>query len=87
MKLDWNENLGKILNITMHENYGVQDVGSDSPFYEIVFKTGKLIGAFDEGLLLEAVREQKTVRIFVPFTSMKCVVPTLSGSKYSRGIN
>jgi len=73
MKLDWNEYFGKTLNITMHENYGVKDVGSDSPFYEIVFKTGKLTGAFDEGLLLEAVREQKTIRIFAPFTSMKCV--------------
>lgn len=73
MKLNWNEYLGKTLNITMHENYGVQDVGSDSPFYEIVFKTGKLTGEFDDGLLLETVREQKVVRIFVPFASIKCV--------------
>lgn len=74
MKLNWDEYNGKILNITMHENYGVQDdPGQETPFYEIVFKTGKLIGVFDEGLLLEAVREQKKVRIFVPFTSMKCV--------------
>ncbi len=87
MKLNWNEYLGKTLNITMHENYGVQDVGSDSPFYEIVFKTGKLAAAFDDGLLLEAVREQKIIRIFVPFTSIKCVVPTLSGSNYNWGIN
>jgi hypothetical protein len=73
MKLNWNEYLGKTLNITMHENYGVQDIGSESPFYEIVFKTGKLIGAFDEGLLLEAVREHKVIKIFVPYTSVKCV--------------
>jgi hypothetical protein len=73
MKLNWNEYLGKTLNITMHENYGVQDVGSDSPFYEIVFKTDKLTGEFDDGLLLETVREQKVVRIFVPFASIKCV--------------
>ncbi len=73
MKLNWEEYLGKTLNITMHENYGVQDVGSESPFYEIVFKTGKLVGAFDEALLLETIREQKTVKIFVPFSSIKCV--------------
>ncbi|HSP86559.1 MAG TPA: hypothetical protein VLN45_00375 [Ignavibacteriaceae bacterium] len=73
MKLNWNEYFGKILNITMHENYGVKDIVSDSPFYEIVFKTGKLTNAFDEGLLLETVREQNTIKIFVPFTSIKCV--------------
>lgn len=74
MKFNWDEYRGKVLNITMHENYGIQDSpGSESPFYEIVFKTGNLIGSFDEGLLLEAVREQKTVRIFVPYSSIKCV--------------
>jgi hypothetical protein len=74
MKLNWDEYLGKILNVTMHENYGVRDIpGAESPFYEIVFKTGKLVNAFDDGLLLEAVREQKAVRIFVPYGSIKCV--------------
>jgi len=74
MKFNWQEYIGKILNVTMHENYGVQDLpGSESPFYEIVFKTGKLTGAFDEGILLEAVREQKLVRIFIPYSSIKCV--------------
>ena len=68
MKINWDEYVGKILNRTMHENYGVRDIpGSDSPFYEIVFKTGKLTKAFEEGLILEAVREQKKIKIFVPF--------------------
>lgn len=74
MKFKWEEYKGKMLNVTLHENYGVQDIpGADSPFYEIVFKTGKLTGAYDDGLLLEAVREQKVVRIFVPYGSIKCV--------------
>jgi hypothetical protein len=73
MKFNWEEYREKILNITMHENYGVQDIpGADSPFYEIVFKTGKLVDAFDEGILLEAIREQKIVRIFIPYDSIKC---------------
>jgi hypothetical protein len=73
MKFNWEEYQGKILNVTMHENYGVQDIpNSESPFYEIVFKTGKLAGAFEEGILLEAIREQKTVRIFIPYNSIKC---------------
>ena len=74
MKFKWEEYTGKLLNITMHENYGVvDDPAADSPFYEIVFKTGKLINSFDEGLLLETVREQKKIRIFVPYGSIKCV--------------
>ncbi len=73
MKFNWDEYTGKLLNITMHENYGViDDPGSESPFYEIVFKLGKLIGSFDEGLLLETIREQKIVKIFVPYSSIKC---------------
>jgi len=74
MKFNWDEYIGKVLNITMYENYGIKDLpGAESPFYEIVFKTGNLAGAFDEGLLLEAVREQKKIRIFIPFGSIKCV--------------
>ena len=74
MKLDWNEFLGKTINVTMNENYGmVYDEKSDSPLYEIVFKTGKLTNVYDDGLLLEAVRESQTVKIFVPYLSIKCV--------------
>ncbi|MGK9476040.1 hypothetical protein [Melioribacter sp. OK-6-Me] len=76
MKLNWSDFTGKILNITMNENYGVVYGKEDSEhpaFYEIVFKTGKLVGAFDDGLLLEAKREDKTFNIFVPFSSIKCV--------------
>lgn len=74
MKLNWDEYVGKMLNVTLHENYGVREVpGLDSPFYEIVFKTGRLTAAYDDGLLLETVREEKMVRIFVPYQSVKCV--------------
>lgn len=76
MKMDWSTYIGKTLNVTMNENYGVVYGKSDKDhpvFYEIVFKTGKLISAFDDGLLLEAVRENQVYNIFVPITSIKCV--------------
>jgi len=74
MKLNWNDYLGKTLNVTMHENFGmVFDPKSGSPIYEIVFKTGKLIGAFDDGILLENIRDQETVRVYIPYQSIKCV--------------
>jgi len=74
MKLDWSEYIGKTLNITMFENYGmIYDIKSEAPLYEIVFKTGKLVAAYDEGLLLEAVRESRTVKILVLHSSIKCV--------------
>lgn len=77
MKLDWNQFLDHTLNITMKESYGVvygdERRGDQPTFYEIVFKTGKLIGAYDEGLLLEAVRDGRLLKIFVAFESIKCV--------------
>jgi hypothetical protein len=75
MKLDWNQFLNKTLNITMYENYGVvygKEIGEHPTFYEIVFKTGKLIQSFDDGLLLEAIREDKAYKIFIPYSSIKC---------------
>jgi hypothetical protein len=72
--MDWNQVIGKMLNVTMHENYGVtEDRKSDSPFYEIVFKTGRLLDAYDDGLLLETEREKQKVKIFIPHSSIKCV--------------
>jgi predicted nucleic acid-binding protein len=74
MNMEWNKFLGKTLNVTMHENYGiVMDPKSNSPIYEIVFKSGSLIGVYDDGLLLEARREKEEVKIFVPYKSIKCV--------------
>jgi hypothetical protein len=76
MKLDWNQFLQKTVNITMNENYGVVygQTKDDSPaFYEIVFKTGKLISVFDEGLLLESERDKQAYKVYVPFTSIKCM--------------
>lgn len=74
MKMNWENYIGMILNVTMYENYGmITDPNNKSPLYEIVFKTGKLIEAFEEGLLLEAEREKTLVLIFIPYQSIKCV--------------
>ena len=74
MKLEWENYIGQTLNITMHENYGLTlDTKSDTTIYEIVFKTGKLADAYDDGLMLEAERENILVKIFIPYSSIKCV--------------
>ncbi|MGE5402204.1 MAG: hypothetical protein ACM3S2_17535 [Ignavibacteriales bacterium] len=74
MNLDWSGFLQKMVNVTMKENYGMKyDTKSDSPLYEIVFKTGRLIGVYDDGLLLEATRESQQIKIFIPHHSIKCV--------------
>ncbi len=74
MKIDWLPYIGKTLNITMHENYGITvDPKSDTPIYEIVFKSGNLVGVFDEGLMLESSRDKEKVKIFIPHHSIKCV--------------
>lgn len=74
MKMNWTDFIGKLLNITLHENYGMtMDTIANTPFYEIVFTTGKLTQVYDEGLFLETERENKIVNIFVPYSSIKCV--------------
>lgn len=75
-KLDWSIFIERTINVTMTENYGVVygNRKDDHPtFYEIVFKTGKLIDAFDDALLLEAVRDGQLVKIYIPLKSIKCV--------------
>ncbi|MDP4114882.1 MAG: hypothetical protein Q8903_02040 [Bacteroidota bacterium] len=72
--MNWNQFSGKTLNVTLVENYGLKiDQSTNQPFYEITFKVGKLVEAFDEGLLLENKVEDNDVKIFIPFTSIKCV--------------
>ena len=74
MKLEWKQFMGQTLNVTMNENYGLtMDTKSNTPIYEIVFKTGKLSGVFDEGIMLEAEREKELVKVFIPYSSIKCV--------------
>ena len=74
MKMEWKKFEGKTLHVTLFENYGLTiDPHSDSPIYEIVFKSGRLTDAYDDGLLLETVRESEQVRIFIPYQSIKCV--------------
>lgn len=74
MKMNWQSYIDKTLSITMHENFGLAvDPKTNSPIFEIVFKSGKLIEVFDDGLLLETTRENHIVKIFIPFGSIKCV--------------
>lgn len=74
MNIDWSEYINHTLNVTLHENYGAtKDPKSEQPLYEIVFKTGRLINAFDDGLLLETERENERIGIYVPYPSIKCV--------------
>ncbi|MHB1688095.1 MAG: hypothetical protein ACYCVH_12085 [Ignavibacteriaceae bacterium] len=74
MKLEWKNYVGQTLNVMMYENYGLTlDPKSNTTIYEIVFKTGKLIGAYDDGLMLEAEREKTLVKIFIPYPSIKCI--------------
>ncbi len=75
-RMDWQRFVDRTINVTMKENYGVvygQKKEDHPTFYEIVFKSGKLIDAFEDALLLEAVREGKVVTIYIPLSSIKCV--------------
>ena len=50
MTINWKDYVGKTLNVTMYENYGINmDTKSTTPVYEIVFKTGRLTEAYDDG--------------------------------------
>ncbi len=74
MKFDWESYIGQTLNVTMHENYGItSDPKSETPIYEIVFKSGKLVKSYDDGILLETDREGTKVKIYIPLSSIKCV--------------
>ena len=74
MKMDWEKYLGFEVNIIMKEYYEVvQTSKMDEPFYEIVFKTGKLAGVFEDGLLVAGKYENQIVESFIPFESIKCV--------------
>lgn len=74
MKIDWSTYLNKTISVTLHENFGLAvDPKTNSPIYEIVFKSGKLVEVFEDALLLETKRENQDVKIFIPFSSIKCV--------------
>lgn len=75
-KMNWNQFVGEIINVTLKENYGVvfgNENNEPPQFYEIVFKTGKLIEVFEDSLLLEAEREGQLVKIWIPYETIKCV--------------
>lgn len=74
-KMNWLKFIGHTLNITMNENYGVVygSENEDQPtFYEIVFKTGKLVETFDDGLLPEADSKGQIYKVYIPLSSNKC---------------
>ncbi|MDZ7765626.1 MAG: hypothetical protein U5K00_14615 [Melioribacteraceae bacterium] len=75
MGIDWEKYIDRTLNVTMNENYGVVygEKKEHQNFYEIVFKTGKLREVFEDGLLIESVRNKDLVMVFIPYTSIKCV--------------
>lgn len=72
--MNWKQFIGKTVNITMYENYGIiMDPKSDAPVYEIVFKSGTLIEVSEDGLLLDSRKDAEQVKIFVFFKAIKCV--------------
>lgn len=74
MKMDWNSQIGKTLYVTMHENFGLAvDPKNNAPIFEIVFKSGRLTEVYEDSLLIETERENQKVKIFIPFSSIKCV--------------
>ncbi len=74
MKMNWEKYIGYEINIIMKEYYGVvQTEEMEEPFFEIVFKAGKLKEVFDDGLLISGKYDKRIVESFVPFESIKCV--------------
>ena len=72
MNLDWKEYINHTLNVSMQENYGAtKDPNANQPLYEVVFKTGRLVNAYDDGLILETEREGEISGIPNSFTSVK----------------
>ena len=76
MKLDWKRFINRNLSIYLHENYGVvygKKNEEQPPLYEISVKSGKLTEVFEDGLLLETIRENQIIQTWIPFNSIKAV--------------
>jgi len=74
MNLDWKEYINPTLNVTMLEDYGaMKDLKADQALDAIVFKIGRLVNSYDDGLLPETERVGESIGILIPFTSVKCV--------------
>jgi len=74
MNLDSKEYINHNLKVNMLENYGdTKDPKADQPLHEIVFETGRLVIAYEDGLHLETERECESTGILIPFTSVKSV--------------
>lgn len=73
MHLNWSEFTGQNITVTLQEQYGVVlDPHNQNAFYEIVFKSGTLIGTYDEGILLASEKNGTDVKFFIPFNAIKC---------------
>ncbi|MBE0571987.1 MAG: hypothetical protein IH618_10625 [Ignavibacteriaceae bacterium] len=74
MNLYWTEYINYTLNVNMYENYrATKDSKAEQLLYEIVFRSGRLVNAHDDNLLLETERKGKSIGILIPFTSEKCI--------------
>ena len=75
MMMDWKQFLGHTLTITLYGNFGViHGKKKDDPdIYETIIKTGTLIDAFDDGLLLEGIRNNQLIKIFISIEAIKLV--------------
>ena len=76
MKMDWKRFINRNLSIYLHENYGVvygKKNEEQPPLYEISVKSGKLTEVFEDGLLLETIRENQIIQTWIPFDSIKAV--------------
>lgn len=74
MKMNWEKYVGYDITVIMKEYYGVvHSPKMEEPFYEIVFKAGKLKGVYDDGLLIIGKYKDNYIETFIPYESIKCV--------------
>lgn len=73
--MEWEKYIDRTVTVTLNENYGVVygDKKEQQNFYEIVIKTGKLREVFEDGLLIESVKNKNLVLVFIPHSSIKCI--------------
>jgi len=63
----------KLDSVTKFPVSNMKDIPFNYINYEIVFKTGKLVKIYDEGFLLEAVRDSQVYKSYIPYKSIKSV--------------
>ena len=76
MNFSWEKFINRNISVVLHENFGVvygKKNDDQPPLYEISVKTGKLTEVFDDGILLETIRDNNIVQSWIPFKSIKTV--------------